>query len=52
MKKLSEWAREAQACDLDYGTYRALIESGKTLEEIKTAEHYPRASHAHKEKFW
>lgn len=33
-KTLSEWVREATACNLDYGTYRALIERGKTYEEL------------------
>ena len=35
VKTLDDWAREARECNLDYGTYRALIDAGKTLEEIK-----------------
>lgn len=34
-KTLSDWANEAKACELDYGTYRGLIASGKTFEELK-----------------
>lgn len=34
-KSLSEWVREAQECNLDYGTYRGLIELGKSFEELK-----------------
>ena len=35
-KTLDEWSREATACGLDYGNYRALIEQGgKTFEELK-----------------
>ena len=38
-KKLDDWAREAFACGLDYGTYRSLIERGKTFEELKAERH-------------
>ena len=34
-KSLSEWQREAAECNLDYGSYRGLIEQGKTFEELK-----------------
>ena len=34
-KSLSEWQREAQECNLDYGSYRGLIAQGKTFEELK-----------------
>lgn len=34
-KPFAEWCREAAECNLDYGTYRALITSGKTFEELK-----------------
>ena len=34
-KTLDDWLREADACGLDYGTYRALIAQGKTFEQLK-----------------
>ena len=34
-KTLEQWAREAAECNLDYGTYRGLIQLGKTYEELK-----------------
>lgn len=35
-KPLSEWVKEAAECNLDYGSYRTLIEmQGKTFEELK-----------------
>lgn len=34
-KTLDDWAREAFACGLDYGTYRAMIDRGKTFAELK-----------------
>lgn len=34
-KSLAEWQREAQECNLDYGTYRGLIAAGKSFEELK-----------------
>lgn len=34
-KTLAEWLSEAAACNLDYGTYRALISAGKTFDELK-----------------
>ena len=33
-KTLGQWIQESTACNLDYGTYRALIEQGKTYEEL------------------
>ena len=39
-KTLSDWAREAKECNLDYGNYRAMIEiMGKTYEELKATAH-------------
>ena len=37
-QSLSQWIIEARECNLDYGTYRALIRSGKTFEELKAVE--------------
>lgn len=34
-KPMDEWIREASECGLDYGTYRTLIEQGKTLSKSK-----------------
>lgn len=34
-KTLERWALEARECNLDYGTYRRLIESGKTYAELR-----------------
>ena len=34
-KSLAEWEREATECNLDYGNYRALLNVGKTYEELK-----------------
>lgn len=35
-KSLAEWVREARECNLDYGTYRGLVEQcGMTFAEIK-----------------
>ena len=34
-KTLERWALEARECNLDYGTYRRLIESGKTYGELR-----------------
>ena len=38
-KSLSEWSREADECNLDYGNYRALIAQGKTFEQLKATAH-------------
>lgn len=35
-KTLGDWLKEAQACGLDYGTYRGLLMQGKTFEELKS----------------
>ena len=36
VKPLSEWVKEAAECNIDYGTYRTLIEmQGKTFDELK-----------------
>ena len=52
MKPLNEWIAEARECNLDYGNYRALIESGKTFEELKaTAGTRAITDHAHDHKF-
>lgn len=47
-KTLSDWCREAADCNLDYGNYRALIESGKTFEELKARANSRQAQcHSH-----
>ena len=47
-KTLDDWCREAAECNLDYGNYRALIESGKTFAELKAnAESRNIACHSH-----
>lgn len=35
VKTLDDWTREAFECNLDYGTYRALIAAGRTFAELK-----------------
>ena len=45
-KSLSDWCREANECNLDYGTYRALIAQGKTFDELKSLADN-RGYHAH-----
>lgn len=40
VKTLSDWVKEAAECKLDYGTYRALINQGKTFEELKAQAHF------------
>ena len=46
-KTLSDWVREADECNLDYGTYRALRESGKSFDELKAqAEQRPINAHS------
>ena len=44
VKTLDDWAREARECNLDYGTYRALIAAGKTFEQLKACR---RSSQTH-----
>ena len=34
-RQLSDIVREARECNLDYGTYRAYLNMGKTFEELK-----------------
>ncbi|MBR1804805.1 MAG: hypothetical protein IJ774_00305 [Selenomonadaceae bacterium] len=46
VKTISDWAREADECNLDYGTYRALIAAGRTFEQLK-AEHRSPQPHSH-----
>ena len=46
-KSLERWALEARECNLDYGTYRRLIESGKTYGELRArAKDHGLQSHA------
>ena len=44
-KSLADWCREADECNLDYGTYRGLIEQGHTFDELK-AQNRPFQIHA------
>ena len=45
-KPMSEWVKEAAECNLDYGTYRAFRNMGKTYEELKaTASNRQAAAH-------
>jgi len=47
-KSLDDWAREASDCNLDYGTYRALIAAGRTFEQLKAEQRSPQFhSHIH-----
>ena len=47
-KSLDDWCREAAECNLDYGNYRALIESGKTFDELKArADSHQFQTHSH-----
>ena len=46
VKTISDWAREADECNLDYGTYRALIAQGKTFEQLKAERRSPQP-HSH-----
>ena len=45
-KTLDDWAREADECNLDYGTYRALIAAGRTFEQLKAERRSPQ-THSH-----
>lgn len=50
-RTLADWCREANECNLDYGNYRALIESGKTFEELKArADSQGVSGHSHHRK--
>ena len=45
---LDELARQANECNLDYGTYRAFLSQGKTFDELKAQapfRHVPAHSH-------
>ena len=43
-----DWIREADECNLDYGTYRGLIKMGKTFDELKAvADRRTIPLHAH-----
>lgn len=46
VKTLDDWAREARQCNLDYGTYRALIATGRTFEQLKAERRNPQ-THSH-----
>lgn len=50
-RKLDDWIREAAECNLDYGTYRAMIERGKTFDELKAQAPTHVGVHAHDYKF-
>ena len=45
---LDDWVREAAECNLDYGSYRALIERGKTFDELKAGAQNRTGVHAHR----
>ena len=45
-KPLEAWVREARDCNLDYGTYRALIAAGRTFEQLKAEQRSPQF-HSH-----
>ena len=48
VKTLEDWAREADECNLDYGTYRALIAAGRTFEQLKAqADRRNPQTHSH-----
>ena len=49
VKTIEDWTREACECNMDYGTYRGLIEQcGRTYEELKaTADSRAAKYHAH-----
>ena len=52
VKTIADWTREARECNMDYGTYRGLIEQcGRTYEELKaTAGSRAAKYHAHASK--
>lgn len=47
-RRLDDWVREAAECNLDYGSYRALIEHGKTFDELKSGAQNRTGVHAHR----
>lgn len=46
VKTLDDWVREAADCNLDYGTYRALIAAGNTFDQLKAVNRHPQ-THSH-----
>ena len=47
-KTREQWIHEADECNLDYGTYRALREQGKSFDELKaTADARKSSIHFH-----
>ncbi|MBR1806274.1 MAG: hypothetical protein IJ774_07815 [Selenomonadaceae bacterium] len=46
VKTFADWAREADECNFDYGTYRALIAAGRTFEQLKAERRSPQ-THSH-----
>ena len=46
VKTIADWAREADECNLDYGTYRALIAAGNTFDQLKAERRSPQ-THSH-----
>ena len=47
-KTREQWIQEADECNLDYGTYRALREQGKSFDELKaTADARKSSIHFH-----
>lgn len=47
-KSLEQWLAEANECNLDYGTYRALINLGKSFDELKAlADSRQTSTHSH-----
>ena len=47
VKSLEDWIREADECNLDYGTYRTLVElCGMTFDELKADRRSPQ-THSH-----
>lgn len=51
IRTLDDWIREAAECNLDYGTYRAMIEREKTFDELKATAPNRIGVHAHGHKF-
>lgn len=47
-KTIEQWLAEAKQCNLDYGTYRALINSGKSFSDLQAiANHRQIPTHSH-----
>ena len=50
-KSLADWIREATECNLDYGSYRGLIDAGKSFDELKAlASSRSQRVHSHSHK--